>query len=536
MSSSHQDYVPCDAVVVGAGFAGCYMLHRLRELGFSVRAFEVGTGVGGTWYWNRYPGARCDIESMEYSYQFDEALQQEWDWSERYAPQTEILEYINYVADRLDLRRDIQFETRVTRAHLDEASSRWLVETDKGEKLSAQFCIMATGCLSSTNTPDFPGLDAFKGDWYHTGAWPHEGVDFEGKRVAVIGTGSSAIQSIPLIAQEAHHLTVFQRTPNYSVPAHNAPLDPAVRDKVKADYPAFRARQREMPFGAFADVEGREESALAATPEEREKHYEFWWNSGGLTFLASYGDLMFDANANATGADFVQRKIRETVNDPAVAEMLMPDQTLGCKRLCADSGYFETYNRDNVKLVDVKKTPIQEITTKGLRTGDQSFEFDIIVFATGFDAMTGALLSVDIRGRQGRTLGEKWNAGPRTYLGLMTAGFPNLFTVTGPGSPSVLANMVPAIEQHVNWIADCMSDMRDAELASIEALVEAEDTWVDHVNEVANLTLYPGCNSWYLGANVPGKPRVFMPYIGFPTYVAKCEEVVANGYEGFVRN
>jgi len=392
----------------------------------------------------------------------------------------------------------------------------------------------ATGCLSSTNTPDFPGLDAFEGDWVHTGDWPHEGVDFSGKRVGVIGTGSSGIQSIPLIALESDHLTVFQRTANYSVPANNRPMDPQVQAKVKADYRAFRQRNSEMPFGAFADVGRREESAVLATEEERAEHYDYWWIEGGLTFLASYGDLMFDADANATAASYVRGKIRELVDDPEVAEILIPDQVFGCKRLCADTGYFETFNRSNVDLVDVRKSPIEEITPTGLRTGDAEYALDIIVFATGFDAMTGALLGIDIRGRDGQTLGEKWSAGPRTYLGLGTAGFPNLFTITGPGSPSVLANMVPAIEQHVNWISDCIQYLRDAGLHEIEASIDAEDAWVDHVNEVANMTLFPGCNSWYLGANVPGKPRVFMPYIGFPMYVEKCEEVVAKNYEGFV--
>ena len=528
------DIAEIDVVVVGAGFAGCYMLHRVREMGLSVRVFETGSGVGGTWYWNRYPGARCDIESMEYSYQFSEELQQEWEWSERYSPQSEILAYINHVADRFDLRRDIQFETRVTSAHFDETGRRWHVVTDRGDEMSAQFCIMATGCLSSTNTPDFPGLDAFEGDWVHTGDWPHEGVDFSGKRVGVIGTGSSGIQSIPLIALESDHLTVFQRTANYSVPANNRPMDPQVQAKVKADYRAFRQRNSEMPFGAFADVGRREESAVLATEEERAEHYDYWWIEGGLTFLASYGDLMFDADANATAASYVRGKIRELVDDPEVAEILIPDQVFGCKRLCADTGYFETFNRSNVDLVDVRKSPIEEITPTGLRTGDAEYALDVIVFATGFDAMTGALLGIDIRGRDGQTLGEKWSAGPRTYLGLGTAGFPNLFTITGPGSPSVLANMVPAIEQHVNWISDCIQYLRDAGLHEIEASIDAEDAWVDHVNEVANMTLFPSCNSWYLGANVPGKPRVFMPYIGFPMYVEKCEEVVAKNYEGFV--
>jgi cyclohexanone monooxygenase len=538
MSPNKKDRTNFDVVVVGAGFAGCYMLHRLRGMGLSVRVFEIGKGVGGTWYWNRYPGARCDIESMEYSYQFSEELQQEWEWTERYASQPEILAYLDHVADRFDLRRDIQFETRVTKARFDEAASRWTLEieseTHAAAKVTAQFYIMATGCLSSTNMPDIPGLDDFEGDWYHTGRWPHAGVDFSGKRVGVIGTGSSGIQSIPLIAEEAQHLIVFQRTPNYSVPAHNAPIDGDLQARVKADYPGFRARNSVMPFGAFADVEGREESALGVTEAELEKHYDYWWQRGGLIFLASYGDLMFEDKSNATARAYARQKIRDAVDDPDVAALLTPDQVFGCKRLCADSGYFETFNRRNVELVDIKKAPIEEITQNGLRTADAAYELDVIVFATGYDAMTGALFGVDIRGRKGQTLVEKWRAGPRTYLGLGTAGFPNLFTITGPGSPSVLANMVPAIEQHVNWIADCIDHLRSNGLREIEVTHDAEDAWVEHVNEVANMTLFPGCNSWYLGANIEGKPRVFMPYIGFPTYVAKCEEVVAKNYEGFV--
>ncbi len=533
MGNTNPRTVELDAVVVGAGFAGLYMLHRLRGQGLSVRVFEAAGGVGGTWYWNRYPGARCDIESLEYSYQFSEELQQEWEWKERYAPQPEILEYLDHVADRLDLRRDIQFDTRVESAHFDEESARWTLRTSAGGRLSCQFCIMATGCLSSTNLPDFPGRDSFRGETYHTGRWPHEGVDFTGKRVGVIGTGSSAIQSIPLIAEQASQLTVFQRTPTYTVPAHNAPLSPAVVARVKADYRAFRQRNKEMPFGAFADASGRGASAVEATAEEREQNYADWWERGGLIFLTSYEDLLFDNEANETAAEFVREKIGKVVRDVEVARMLMPNQVLGCKRLCADTNYYETYNLDHVELVDVSEHPIECLTPTGLRTGGKDFEFDAIVFATGFDAMTGALSNIDIQGRGGLTLTDKWSAGPRTYLGLMTVGFPNLFMVTGPGSPSVLANMVPAIEQHVEWISGCIEHLRDERLRCIEAEPDAEDAWVDHVNEVADLTLFPQCNSWYLGANVPGKPRVFMPYIGFPAYVANCVEVVAKGYEGF---
>ncbi|MDJ0869338.1 MAG: NAD(P)/FAD-dependent oxidoreductase, partial [Myxococcota bacterium] len=516
-----------DAVVVGAGFAGLYMLHRLRGLGLRARVFEAGGGVGGTWYWNRYPGARCDVESMEYSYQFSDELQQEWEWTERYAAQPEILRYLEHVTDRFDLRRDIRFDTRVIAAHYDEATGRWAIETERGERCTARFVVMATGCLSSANRPDFPGLEDFRGAWYHTGQWPHEGVDFSGQRVGVIGTGSSAIQSIPLIAQQAAHLYVFQRTPNYSVPAHNAPLDPEVQRRVKAEYAEFRARNALQGFGL--DTRTRDESALDVSAGEREREYQARWDHGGLPFMACFNDLTSNPEANATIAEFLRRKIREIVRDPGVAELLSPDTMVGCKRLCVDTDYFATFNRDDVTLVDVASAPIEAITAKGLRTRQRSYELDAIVFATGFDAMTGSLLKVDIRGRGGRALRDKWAEGPRTYLGLGTAGFPNLFTITGPQSPSVLSNMVPSIEQHVNWIADCVAYMRDQGADRIEATPAAEDAWVAHVNEVAGETIFPTCNSWYLGANVPGKPRVFMPYLGFPPYVEKCNEVAAKG-------
>jgi cyclohexanone monooxygenase len=523
-----------DAVVVGAGFAGLYMLHRLRGLGLSARVFEAGSGVGGTWFWNRYPGARCDIESMEYSYQFSEELQQEWEWTERYATQPEILRYIEHVAERFDLLCDVQLNTRVESAHFDEQACRWRVRTSDGATVSARFCVMATGCLSSTNTPDFEGMGDFQGRIFHTGGWPHQGVDFSGERVGVIGTGSSAIQSIPIIAAQVDHLFVFQRTPDYSVPAHNAPLDPEFQRRIKADYAGFRKRNKEMPFGFGSEFPGREELALEATQEERQEQFEARWERGGLTFMGAFSDLIFDKRANEFAAEYIREKIRESVNDPDVAEGLSPRQVAGCKRLCVDTGYYATFNRPNVTLVDISDSPIERITAKGLRAHGEDFELDSIVLATGFDAMTGALLSVDIRGRSGQTLREKWAAGPRTYLGLATRGFPNLFTITGPGSPSVLSNMLPSIEQHVDWIADCIGYLGDNGLATIEASSEAEDAWVAHVNELADLTLYPTCNSWYLGANVPGKPRVFMPYLGFPPYVEKCNEVAAKGYEGFM--
>jgi cyclohexanone monooxygenase len=520
-----------DAVVVGAGFAGLYMLHRLRGLGLSARVYEAGSGVGGTWFWNRYPGARCDVESMEYSYQFSEELQQEWEWTERYAAQPEILRYVEHVADRFDLRRDIQLDTRVTSAVFDEERGRWRLELDGDEPVSAAFCILATGCLSSANVPDFENFEAFEDRSYHTGRWPHEPVDFSGQRVGVIGTGSSAIQSIPIIAREAAHLFVFQRTPNYSVPAHNGPLDPALQQRIKAGYAEFR-RQNSLA-GAGLKTDLNDASALLATPEERQREYEARWRRGGLPFLSAFNDLGMHREANETAAEFLRGKIREIVRDPEVGEALCPDHVVGCKRLCVDTDYYDTFNRENVTLVDVRRAPIVRFDRDGLETSEASYALDAVVFATGFDAMTGAILKIDIRGREGLPLREKWAAGPRTYLGLSTAGFPNLFTITGPGSPSVLSNMVPSIEQHVNWIAECIASLRASSRTTIEATRDAEDAWVAHVNEVASQTLFPTCNSWYLGANVPGKPRVFMPYLGYPTYVEKCNEVAAKGYEGF---
>ncbi len=523
----------CDAVIVGAGFAGLYMLHRLRGLGLAVRVYEAARDVGGTWYWNRYPGARCDIESVDYSYSFSDELQGEWRWSERYAAQPEILRYINHVADRFDLRRDIQFETRVTAATFDEATNRWTIQTDRGDRVSATFCITAVGCLSTAQVPQYEGLSTFAGKWYHTGNWPHAGVDFTGQRVGVIGTGASGIQSIPMIAQQAAHLFVFQRTPNFTVPAHNAPLDAEIERQVKANYAERRQGNRESYAGFM--VQRNEQSALAAMPDERQRAYESRWARGGFGFLSAFSDVGMNKEANDTAATFIRDKIRATVRDPAVAEALSPkDYPVGAKRLPLDTGYHETFNRDNVTLVDVRNAPIEAITPTGLRTRDAEYALDSIVFATGFDAMTGALLAMDIRGRGEYALGEKWAEGPRTYLGLMVAGFPNLFIITGPGSPSVLSNMIVSIEQHVDWIADCLAYLRAHRYVSIEATDDAEDAWVTHANAVADTTLYPLANSWYIGANIPGKPRVFMPYVGgVGVYRQKCDEVAARGYEGF---
>jgi cyclohexanone monooxygenase len=522
-----------DVVIVGAGFAGMYMLHRLRGLGMSARVFESASGVGGTWYWNRYPGARCDVESMQYSYSFAPQLQQEWQWSELFAGQPEILRYANHVADRLDLRRDIQFDTRVTTADFDRATHRWDIRTDRGDRITAQYCVMATGCLSTARVPDFKGLADFTGKTYHTGHWPHEGVDFSGQRVGVIGTGSSGIQAIPEIAKQAGELYVFQRTPNFSIPSRNGPMTQDYEASWKTTYPALRDAARQARTGVLNNP--NDQSALQVSDEERQRQYEARWAAGGTGFMASYNDLIFNRQANDTAADFVRSKIRSIVRDQAVAELLAPkNHPIGTKRICVDTEYYDTYNRDNVTLVDARTTPITEITAHGLRTGETEYQLDSIVFATGFDAMTGAVLKIDIDGGTGETLRQKWKAGPRTYLGLMTAGFPNLFMITGPGSPSVLSNMMVSIEQHVDWITDCVEYLRSRRLDCIEATEAAEDAWVAHANEVAHGTLYPLANSWYMGVNIPGKPQVFMPYIGgVGVYRQTCSDIAARGYEGF---
>jgi cation diffusion facilitator CzcD-associated flavoprotein CzcO len=524
-----------DAVVIGAGFAGLYMLYRLRELGLSVRVYEAGDGVGGTWYWNRYPGCRCDCPSIYYSYSFSPELDQEWEWAEKFPSQPEILRYLNHVADRFDLRRDIQFSTRVTAARYDEATGQWIIETDREEQVRATYCITAVGCLSAPNTPNFPGIESFAGRIFHTGRWPHEPVDFTGRRVGVIGTGSTGIQLIPFVAQQAAHLTVFQRTPNYTLPARNAPLPKEELAQVKARYPQIRAAGRYSREGMDLRHLERDRSVLEVTPEERQQTFEQGWALGSYVLMRLYGDLTANLEANRTIADFVRAKIRAIVHDPVTAEKLTPyDHPLGSKRLPIDTDYYETYNRPNVSLVDVRAAPIEAITPKGLCTRDADYELDDLIFATGFDAMTGPLLRIDLRGRGGLTLKEKWAAGPRTYLGLQTVGFPNLFTITGPGSPSVLTNMPAAIEQHVEWIADCIAYLRAHEFTTIEPTLPAEEAWVEHVNELASHTLYPLANSWYLGSNIPGKPRLFMPYVGgLGTYRKKCDEVAANGYEGF---
>ena len=531
-NNDHPAARQCDAVVIGAGFAGLYMLYRLRQLGLTTRVFEAGDGVGGTWYWNRYPGARCDVESMQYSYSFSEELQQEWQWSERYPRQDEILNYINHVADRFGLRPDIQLQTRVTSAVYDDATRRWTVGTDQGDQVSARFVISAGGCLSAARVPDTPGLSAFKGKWYHTGNWPHEPVDFTGQRVAVIGTGSSGIQIIPAIARQASQVVVFQRTPNFSIPAWNRPLPQADQQAWKANYSEHRKQARTTRSGILYEYSQR--ATADVSEQERQQEYERRWARGGANFTHAFNDIFIDKRANDSAAEFVRAKIRGTVKDPRIAALLAPtDHAIGTKRICVDTDYYATFNQPHVSLVDLRSTPIEQITPTGIRTTAQSYELDAIVFATGYDAVTGALDRIDIRGQGGQSLKEKWSHGPRTYLGLMSAGFPNLFLITGPGSPSILTNVVVAIEQHVDWIARCLRHMLDHQLQVARADARDEEEWVAHVNEVASRTLFPTANSWYMGANIPGKPRAFLPYVGgLQNYTVICEQVVSEGYKG----
>ncbi|GAA4491320.1 NAD(P)/FAD-dependent oxidoreductase [Rhodococcus olei] len=522
-----------DVIVVGAGFAGMYMLYKCRQLGLSAVVYEAGDDVGGTWFWNRYPGARCDVESLSYSYSFSPELEQEWEWTERYAAQPEILRYAQHTADRFDLRRDIRFETRVLAAHFDDGNRTWTVRTDKGDVATARFCVMATGCLSTFKPPEIDGIDTFRGKIYHTAAWPREEVDFAGQRVGVIGTGSSGVQCIPIIAQQAAHLTVFQRTPTYSLPAQNRPLIPGEQEAKKANYPEWRKAQRASSFGT--PWPAATESALEVDDEERNMIYENAWQFGSITALNNvFNDIHQNMAANETAATFVRHKIRSIVRDPDTAEALCPDYPIATKRPTLDTGYYATYNRNNVRLVNLHKSPLIEITESGIRTVDHEHNLDAIVFATGFDAITGALAKIDIRGRDGRALKDTWADGPRTYLGLCSAGFPNLFMITGPGSPSVLSSMIVSIEQHVDLIGSIIDLLDQQGKCTIEPTLKAQDHWVDHVNDVASMSLFSQANSWYLGANVPGKPRVFMPYVGgVGNYRKICDDMLANDCDGF---
>jgi cation diffusion facilitator CzcD-associated flavoprotein CzcO len=523
-----------DVVVVGAGFSGMYQLHKLREQGLNVQVFEAGSDVGGTWYWNRYPGARVDIESMAYSFSFSDELQQEWEWSEKYSPQPELLKYAQHIANRFDLKSDIAFDTRVASAHFDEDTNEWLVTTECGRRVRAQHLVMATGVLSASKTPDITGRDNYRGETYRTGLWPKEGVDFTGKRVAVIGTGSSAVQAIPLIAEEAEDVVVYQRTATFTTPALNHALNKDDASVIKANYAEYRAKQRLNVLGV---VDERSlERTMDVSAQERDRRFKSGWESGILPgMLFQFADLQVEQEANDAISEYIRDRIRDTVKDEQTAQDLLPtDYPYGTKRPCIDTNYYETFNRENVSLVNLRRTPIETITQKGIRTAEGEREFDAIVYATGFDAMTGPLLRVDIRGRGGVKLTDAWNDGPRSYLGIAIHGFPNLFTITGPSSPSVLSNMLVSIEQHVDWVSDCIQWMKTEGKATIEPSDSAEQEWAEHTEQLANMTLYPKANSWYMGANVPGKPRMFLAYVGgVGTYRMICDQVAAAGYRGF---
>ncbi len=527
-----QNIKSLDAIIVGAGFAGIYMLHKLRKLGLLAKIVDAASGVGGTWFWNRYPGARCDVESMFYSYSFDEDLEQEWEWTERYPAQPEILKYINHVTDRFNLRNDIELETSVTSTVYDENNSKWIISTSGDINFSARFCIMATGCLSAANIPDFQGLKNFKGRVFHTGKWPHKNVNFSNRRVGVIGTGSSGVQIIPEIAKQAAHLTIFQRTASYVAEAFNRPLDESEQAKTKKNYSEIRAAAKKT-FGGFTNV-ANDQSAMDLSLEACREKLEEGWQAGGNSLMVAFNDIADNENSNMRAQDFVRDKIRQAVPDLELANKLSPEHLIGCKRLCLGTNYYETYNRDNVTLISLGKEGVEGLNADGVIVQGSIFEIDDLVMATGFDAMTGALSKIPIYGKNNVSLNDSWSAGPRTYLGLMTYGFPNLFIVTGPGSPSVLTNMLPTIEQHVEWIAECIEYMDEHNIRVIEPYLKSQDDWVKHGNEIASKTLRYSCSSWYLGANVPGKPRVFMPFIGgMPAYREKCSAVVAMGYEGF---
>jgi cation diffusion facilitator CzcD-associated flavoprotein CzcO len=529
-----------DMAIVGAGVAGLYMLHRARQAGLRVRLFDAADGIGGTWYWNRYPGARVDIESFEYSYSFSRELEQEWHWTERYASQPELLRYFDHVATRFGLYEDIQLGTRIDSVVFDERDEAWRIETQAGETFGARFCVMATGCLSAPKVPDIPGYGSFGGETYFTSRWPQQSVQFAGKRVAVIGTGSSSIQLTPVVAREAAHLTVFQRTPNYSIPLRNQPMDPAYEARMKANYAELRRMEWQSP-GGFVCVGGEPRQplrlpAMSVSQEERQREFQARWDAGGLCLYTSYNDLLTNESANAELSEFVRARLREKIDDPALADKLVPrDHPILTKRLCADSGYFEAFNRDNVSLVDLRETPIESITTHGIVTGGVEQPFDIIVFATGFDAVTGALLNVDIRGRRDLSLREAWQDGPKTYLGLMSAGFPNLFNIAGPGSTASLSSAVPCDEHQVDLVMKLVERTLQGNAATVEASDDAQGAWTARIFKNAENSLIHRTNSWYVGANIPGKPRVVLLDLeGFDAYMAFCDDVIAHGYAGFV--
>jgi cation diffusion facilitator CzcD-associated flavoprotein CzcO len=523
-----------EVIVVGAGFGGVYAVHRLLKDGRDVLCLEAAADVGGVWYHNRYPGARCDILSIDYSYSFSTELQDEWNWSERYAPQEEILHYIQHVADRFGLRRFMVFDTRVIAMERNDDTGLWTLGTSAGTTYTARFVVLATGPLSQPKDPDFPGFTDFRGEVHRTARWPHHAVSFEGKRVAVIGTGSSGVQSIPEIAKTAAHLTVFQRTPVFAVPARNARLSPEELAAVRARYSEYRKELKSGFAGNYMTTTGKKAAEFSAA--EQRRILDALWEEGGLGIASIFTDVLTDESANRVVADYVRTRIREQVKDPVLAEKLLPrTYPIATKRPCVESGYYAAFNRPNVSLVDVRETPIERLTASGIRTSDKHHDLDVIVLATGFDALTGALKAIDPVNGKGRHLVDEWEDGPKTYLGLAVAGFPNLFMVAGPGGTSVLGNVVAVAEAGVDWIADCISWLYAHGHDTIEATLDAQTAWTEHVAEVGRYTLFPKADSWYMGANVAGKKRVLLAYIGgFSNYVGKCKEVAAKTYEGFV--
>jgi cation diffusion facilitator CzcD-associated flavoprotein CzcO len=523
-----------DAIVIGSGFAGIYMLYQLRKIGLSAIVLEKGFGIGGTWFWNKYPGARCDTESLQYSYQFSEELQQEWEWTEKYATQPEILKYINHVVDRFNLRKDIKLKTEIKEIIYNDEKKIWLVSSSD-EQYKSKFCIMATGCLSTPNKPNIPGLNEFKGEVYQTSLWPNKKISFTNKNIAVIGTGSSAMQAIPIISKKAKNLYVFQRTSNYAVPAHNRELDPKEVMNFKKNYKENREKAKTLVSGFLTDYNHK--SALQVSQDELKKEYDKRWKKGGLAFLAAFTDIAINKKANKTTSDYIEKKIQEIVYDKKIAKLLTPNSIVGCKRLVIDTDYYKTFNNKNVYLFNAKKYPISKVDETQIYTEEAIKNIDMIILATGFDAMTGAMKQINIVGKNGIKLETKWKNGPKLYLGLATNGFPNFFIITGPGSPSVLTNMIPTIEQHVDWIAECLTYMKKKSVSTIEAKVDAENDWVDYNEKIARNTLRYNCKSWYLGSNIKGKKRIFMPFVGgLPVYIKKCEEIVANNYAGFEIN
>ena len=526
-----------DAIVIGAGIAGMYQLYRLRQLGLSVRVFESGDGVGGTWYWNRYPGARFDSESYSYGYSFSKELLQEWEWSEHFSAQPETLHYLNFVADKFDLRKDIEFNSPVSAASYDDNEHRWEIVLDDGRRAQAQFLITAIGILSAPQMPNIESIDSFQGKAFHTARWPHAPVDFAGKRVAVIGTGATGVQVIQEVAKTAGHLTVFQRTPNYCAPLHNSPIDDETQRSIKASYPEIFATCRESHGGFIHNADPRH--ALEVSPEEREAFYEQRYSEPGFgIWMGNFRDIFVDQAANDTISAFIRNKIRQRVKDPAVAEKLVPkDHGFGTRRVPLETNYYEVYNQENVLLVDVRETPIERVTPTGITTSAAEYAFDIIIYATGFDAVTGAFDRIDIRGVHGQTLKDKWADGPRTYLGIQIAGFPNLLTLVGPHNAATFCNIPRCIEQNVEWVTELIRYMRDNDYTCVEPTMEAEDTWTEHVYEIATRMLFNTVDSWFMGinTNVPGKQkRTFLLYSGgAPAYRERCDEVAAHGYEGF---